>query len=246
MDEVIHLSTGMSEATIYIHGGDVLTWRVCDEHILFPHEMRSIGGILEPRGGLFACVPNFGATPKRFPLPKHGVLQNSQGIIVDKQTSSLTLLFSDLRVGEDTLSTYISYTITKTTLRVELMILPLVGTPYLNPGIHPYFPTPHGELTLSYPNGHTLRYDSPIPESTFPETAKVLKLDVPGVGQITLTPFGDLLLEGRSCLCAWSDSSDYFCVEPIAGLPEQYGDEQCFRLTQQTTFGIEMSFTLNT
>ena len=129
-------------------GGTILRWRDGERDLFYPHHMIQVGDNTEPRGGMFACFPNFSIPDSSFGLPLHGTLQHEYGSFEHISESECRITFEGSHLtGANAqpvqVETHIKmhdmgFTYTLTARLMDNATQPV----FINLGLHPYFPTP--------------------------------------------------------------------------------------------------------
>lgn len=191
------------------------------------------------RGGIPICFPFFGPPPEKHAgLDKHGWLRNQELNLENEDDQSLRFW------GLNTKNCYYEFCIFQQ-IRVSLtkekgLCINFIASrsksdlPYkkasINPAFHPYF---------SNLGNRSVRIGKKI-ITEFTEEAVILPakkemiIDL-GAKKVKMTIDGNFRKDPYVAL--WSDSKDYFCVEPILGNPKNVGTskgrtmKEFFRMT---------------
>lgn len=217
-------------------GGKVTSWSYQGHEIIYPFRLIEREGKMDQRGGIFACFPNFGRAPQ-FGLPIHGPLRDLEGTL-EVEGERAKAVFPSVEINDVRAVVEVRVGPIPEGLEYTLAVAPRSGSMWVNPGFHPYFVTPQGKISITTPEGAVYQYDEPIPDSVFIPFLPKLIVTIPGLGSIEISTKMPDIFHAHACFVLWTDSKEYFCVEPVAGRPELYGTEECPRLTEP--FEIKM------
>lgn len=212
-------------------GGTVTAWREKHKNVFFPQQEVLIEGKKKVRGGMHACFPNFGTVPEHFGLPQHGPLRRAEGRLVSTPGHEMVwfnerdnLLGTPVRrctVAVDVEShPYFFNTRGFTyTLGMELSEGPPMP---INVGLHPYFATPEGTATLRM-GKEKYEVEGLIKNARQLAYAREFMVEIRGVGMVEMELLDEFSTPG-TYLNLWRDSLDYFCIEPVLGPPQSFGE----------------------
>lgn len=229
------------------NGATVTQWQMGPDHLFYPQQNTyNEAGRLVRRGGMYLCAPVFGHPTKAAEagLPMHGLLRTSapHASKLDERTGVWDFPPTGPLPGYPfSMSAEVRIELEEDgfTHRTRLARLhhrgtdPIVSMPF-NFATHPYFQGP-GEFEI---DGRTRSF-CVLPGSQLVEMSEdgVVRVRVPA-GTITMRH------SGYRWLNLWSDSGDYFCIEPVWDRPERWGDlrAEAIDLEDELHFSTAFSF----
>jgi len=178
------------------------------------------------RGGMPICFPFFGPPKGRFSgIPQHGWLRKEE---LEGEKSNSSLKFEGTSLGRKDYPWHLYYSNSVSITENNDFLMKffatrlsdgILGRAPVNPGVHPYFPN-LGKRALFIDDKKIINFNEKAEIITAKE--KVI-IDLGGA-KVQLSLGGDF---GRnSCFVLWSDSQDYFCVEPVFQDPAYFGDKK--------------------
>lgn len=222
-------------------GGMITRWQVGTSDVFFPYGNTETASLeVKPRGGMFACAPNFGSAAPgvaQFGLPQHGPLRDTPwqdcrfvGAIDTPDEPPFSTLYSRTRLRAS--GQFPWYLAVNTTILMydkgfsHSMVVeretnqgPLNDVP-VAVGIHPYFNLPLGGFAVI----EGTQVEFPLPKfgsQVYAVPSGLVKIVLMELGVVTLK------LRGYTHVVVWSDNSRrYACVEPVLGDPEWFGTSE--------------------
>lgn len=198
----LHLNIADINCVINTNGGYVERLVDNKEEIIYEeYKYISKEGKEKSRGGIFACIPNFGVdniTSEN----KHGYGREKDWCVIKKTADSVVMELDGDREYEK-LKSYISYQVLDKSLKVDL-VLENQGKDILNiaPAFHPYFKT-DGKILLD--NKEYSKEE--LGDTVFIDTDKFQFK----TGERELS----IKTDNINTFALWTDDLDrYFCVEP--------------------------------
>lgn len=203
-------------------GGTVTNLVLNGFPIIYPQKI--IGEKL--RGGIPICFPFFGPPKSRYSsIRQHGWLRDE---ILNCIKSNSTLSFEGKSLGREDYPWHMHYridfTLTKegvfrAILFMERLKDGVFGRAPVNPGFHPYFSN-LGKRSV-FLNGKE--------KTSFSQSSEIINIRENLIIDLGKTKV-ELSLEGdfgeQSCFVLWSDSEDYFCVEPVMQYPSYFATKK--------------------
>jgi galactose mutarotase-like enzyme len=188
---------------------------------------------MKQRGGIPICFPFFGPPKPGFKkLRRHGWLRNEKLAVVS--TSSNSVVLEGENRYRKTYPWYMGYQVTVSMvkdglLKIELRVTRakdgVAGKAPINPAFHPYFANSFGQRARIVDiNGSDSLFSAEIkvhPDGRariLPATDDIL-INL-GLKKVRMSLGGDFAKESR--LVLWSDSNEYFCVEPVLADPDSF------------------------
>ena len=247
-------------------GASIVRCQYRDDHVLWPQQYTYALGAcaMKHRGGLHACVPNFGPPPEAYPAlgpDKHGFMRNVLFHAIER------VELEDCVVGRYKLERYehpgFPWLMTITVvIRVfqngfsyTVEIMNASGNPELMPvypALHPYFAVPTGivqqasvtlgEAVVPFERDEITRRGAFGPSACpVPAGMQLIpSLRLPGLGEVTM-------VTNQRCpfYVLWSDDPRYLCVEPVFAEYESFGKLNGLYLEQGETFTAELTVLLS-
>jgi hypothetical protein len=242
MKGYIASSDGSTFVLVSSEGGIVMDLIHKGAEIIYPQ--RPVG--TKMRGGIPICFPFFGSAPERFgrEVPQHGWLRKEELKVVKISKSSA--VFSGNKHTKFfpwNLNYQVTIEVEPGTLILNLQIQRMQDSIAedcpVNPAFHPYFSN-LGKKEVRI--GDSLYSEFPVNTLTVP-SAKNILIDN-GTNQIKMS-----LREGfkeSSPVSLWSDSEDYFCVEPSLTAEIDFGGEKGIYLKKKEIINLTMVLTVAT
>jgi len=232
-------------------GGNVERWQHGNTEVFFPRGNALAGNKLRISGGMHQCLPNLGVLPDTvasYGLPQHGPLRNTlcSGILLkdpnpNRQTHGGASMRFEIPGSRNAFPWNLYGSI-------EIAALPngfryetdLVCTSFI-PGkrmpvccaLHSFFNTPNGGC-VEFPDGR--REFRPMAAEVL-TTGPVIDIRLNGIGKVVMK-----LEHGYRQAVAWSDSPEYFCVEPTMGDGLLFGTPNGTYLSHQEHLRLSCSF----
>lgn len=201
------LINGDTKAIASLEGGWLLSLADENGDVLYPRRMLTAAdGAEKARGGLHACLPNFGPGGHSG-QPQHGYGREMNWELTDQTESSILMKLASGRDGYEAMSAELSYQLGEHVL-VTILELTNAGKEALRvaPAFHPYFATGGGEVKL---DGEPQPLEALSEAQMFTGEKHDLQL-----GARTLKCES----EGLPVWAKWTDRlGDYVCVEPSVG-----------------------------
>jgi galactose mutarotase-like enzyme len=204
--------------------------------ILYPKRtLKATDGSSKDRGGLFVCLPNFGAGGSSG-LAQHGFARTEAWEVLDKTEASLLLKLADQKGEYETIRAILSYQLNDQLLMAALDVSN-DGDHDLRiaPAFHPYFATNEQPVTI---NGEDQPFDE-LADVVFTEgSEQIIEL-----GGRTIT----CEASGLPIWAKWTDQlGPYVCVEPsLAGfsfLNDAPTPEELLKPGETKTFSFTMTW----
>lgn len=211
--------------TVSTEGGRVITYRWEGFDIIWPRKI-AYGGNQRGRYGIPVCFPIFGPPPEKFAkeISQHGWLRDQELDLVEKSNRSLTFRGTNQRKRAYRWLLRYQTTITIGTtgeleikFEVERLQDGINSDAPVNIAFHPYF------KNKDLGKREAVIGDKVI--NDFNKKALIVPADRKitidnGRRKIEMLLYGDL--SDNSCVALWSDSDEYFCVEPILTHPDDF------------------------
>jgi len=224
--------------------GGTITGFVCDGiDIIYPQKM--IGTKL--RGGIPICFPFFGSPKARFAkeIPQHGWLRNEELKLIGK--SPFTLIFQGKSQNRKVYPWHLVYqvvtSLTADALQLKLKVQRLedgiIEDAPVNPAFHPYFNN-LGRRAVRIGSKEISDFGE---AKIIPIENKVLFVDL---GKKTIeillgNDFGE-----NTHVALWSDSNEYFCIEPILNYPDDFDTSRGRHLKQGESLILSCAIAIQT
>lgn len=233
-------------------GATLTQWMIDDEDIIYPFHKNGT----KQRGGIPICCPFFGPTPQGFEgIPQHGWLRNTQvDQFIETDNRRMESRGANYRPGYKihtdsypwsllcSVNHFLNNAGLLTSLRVEHLVNPEIGqVAPINIAFHPYFKS-HGKGDV-YINGRKK------PMSAFYYDARhvIIKGDdeiIIDTGKYKIRMSLTGFRYDTCSLYLWSDSSDYFCVEPVLTFPSFFNEKNGAWIKQGTSIDVAMLLTI--
>lgn len=198
----LHLNIAEINCIINTNGGYVERLADNNKEIIYEeYKYISKEGKEKSRGGIFACVPNFGVDEITHEN-KHGYGREKDWGVIKKTSDSVVMELDGEREYEK-LKSYLSYRVLKNSLEADL-ILENNGEEILNvaPAFHPYFKT-YGQILIE----DKIYSEKELASTVFINQSKMNFTNGDKEFSIETNNINTFAL--------WTDNLDkYFCVEP--------------------------------
>ncbi len=197
------------------------------------------------RGGIPICFPFFGSPPEGWDLSKHGFLRTQELNLLEE--SDMHVVFEGRNESTDSYPWKLSYQITVTILpslglELKLLTTRLADGKYfdapINPAFHPYFPCDFDDLVAP----QRVRIGNKVYTDFCIESKRVSMADDIYVRasqqSVWMKLGGDY--NKSSVLTLWTDSKEYFCLEPVFADPSEFFTPEGRFLKEGEQFEIMM------
>jgi galactose mutarotase-like enzyme len=242
MKGYLRSSDGSTFALVSSKGGTVMDFTYKEADIIYPQ--RPVGAKM--RGGIPICFPFFGPAPERFSreIPQHGWLRDEELKVVKMSSSSAVFCGNNhAKSFQWNLNYQVTIEVEPGTLILDLQIQRMQDSIAedcpVNPAFHPYFSN-LGKREVRI--GNNLYSEFPVNTLTVPSAKNILINN--GTDQIKMS-----LREGfkeSSPVSLWSDSEDYFCVEPVLTAQTDFNGEKGIYLKKKEIINLKMVLTVAT
>lgn len=213
MSQSVILNGGPAEARISNFGGDIVRFVHSGKEIFFPRQ--EIGDKI--RGGMHFCLPWFGSSPRG--KKKHGFLRDTRA---ERSSIKMHEARMDFRLVsrenyewplECSAAAKISETgIFESSLKVgRLANDKTEGRAPILPGFHPYFAGKAADVRVMVGDQEFGGFEEK--SRAVPFRGNPVSIFLPD--RTLEIELGGAFMECEPELVFWSDSPDYFCVEPI-------------------------------
>lgn len=220
----IRLKDGKSEVFVSTKGATVIDWRWRGKDILFP--MRKIDGG-KFRGGIPICFPFWGESSIfASEIGKHGWLRNQEFEIFEC-SKSMAMLYSDkpkqIKVYPWQLETKVIIKLNDNILEIVISVSRgkdgVSGKAPILPAFHPYFSNPIGGFVRVGDSAYDVPPNSSV--SVIPAINPIV-IDLFRIGDVEIRLSESSFTPGLPHVALWTDSIQYFCVEPIFQDPKSF------------------------
>ncbi len=216
-------------------GANVEWWQIGEKDLFYRQRRVLVGDRYAIRGGLHPCGTNFGdrEASQKLGLPSHGPIRQTSLAPNPGWTGSWASYSFVSKPGTNDLYPF-AYTCDMALeakakgfshwmyfeRQSQDSVLNSMAMPFCA-GIHPYFPV-HGFCTVILDEEH-LQITGPavFGPRVVPAPKDPIRIMLSEIGEVKMT------LSGYDHLVLWSDNRNrYLCVEPVFGVPGQFGTEQ--------------------
>lgn len=243
---MIHkISNGSVKASVEQTGAYITEWKIGDEEIVFPANMRDVNGEQKLRGGIPVCFPFLGSAKeyKGKKIAQHGFWRTKTFKDLSMNAEVSAMFFKGTLVEEglsyDVEADYVLRPKVKKEKVLSSILVQTIRTRAskgydLQPiclGLHPYFVVDKSIFELKIDGEVVIK--NVKAEEWLPRFIKTEKFPILASCEIKLKKNLSVtmklekgFLSKVSMVCVWTDADGYICVEPVMGDSHEFGSQK--------------------